>query len=313
VVAQAFGLSVKQIMLFPIGGIAELEGKAKRPMHELLIAFAGPLVNIVIAVGLFVVMATARHFGLLADTSFASLAPSTATLLGVVLIGNVILAGFNLLPFFPLDGGRMLRAVLAARLGEVQSTRVAATIGQAGAFAIGLAALFMGHFFLLAISVFLFLSATAARAQAGVPELLGSIVAKDACERGPVVLLPGATLQEALASSMTTTQTVFPVALGARLLGVVTRAELEAAARRGENPYVAGLMQRSWVDVDGGAPLDLVLSTLRGASSGVAAVREGDGLLGFVTIEHVVRNVLPLARMRATPTPPLRRPSQTLA
>lgn len=301
-VARRFGVPVKQIMLLPIGGVAVLEGKAKRPLHELLIALAGPLVNVVIALGLLCLVVAGSHTGILETARLTSLEPGFWTLVGVMLVGNGMLAVFNMLPVYPLDGGRVLRAALASRMSEAESMRVAANVGQVGAVVIGGWALLSGQLILAMIAAFLFLQAGASRRQALVEESLGSVTAGEASERGPVVFLPATGLQEAVRAAMQSPQTVFPIALGSTLVGVITRAGLRAAASAGGNPYLSGLMQRRWLEVDAAQPLDEVLASLVRAEAGpeqaVAAVQFRGELVGFLSAEHILSHVLPVATSR---------------
>src|SRR6266478_5620455 len=119
--AKAFGINTPDITLLPIGGVARLERMPEKPMQELVIALAGPMVNVVIALGLFV-----------AGGSRALLNPSTIEgggLIAQLLTINILLLLFNLLPAFPMDGGRVLRALLATRLSYARATQVAANIG----------------------------------------------------------------------------------------------------------------------------------------------------------------------------------------
>jgi Zn-dependent protease len=127
--AKAFGINTPDITLLPIGGVARLERMPEKPMQELVIALAGPMVNVVIALGLFV-----------AGGSQAFLNPSAVEgggLIAQLLTINILLLLFNLLPAFPMDGGRVLRALLATRLSYARATQVAASIGQGFAFVFG--------------------------------------------------------------------------------------------------------------------------------------------------------------------------------
>src|SRR5713226_778532 len=136
--AKAFGINTPDITLLPIGGVARLERMPEGPLQELIIAVAGPAVNVVIALGLFI-----------ADGSQAFLNPSTVeggSLIAQLLTINILLVLFNLLPAFPMDGGRVLRALLATRLSYAHATQVAASIGQGFAFIFGFIGLIWNPF-----------------------------------------------------------------------------------------------------------------------------------------------------------------------
>src|SRR5216684_1430251 len=136
--AKAFGINTPDITLLPIGGVARLERMPEEPLQELIIAVAGPAVNVVIALGLFI-----------ADGSQAFLNPSTVEgggLIAQLLTINILLVLFNLLPAFPMDGGRVLRALLATRLSYARATQVGARSGRGFAFIFGFIGLFSNPF-----------------------------------------------------------------------------------------------------------------------------------------------------------------------
>ena len=162
--AKHFGIKTLDITMYPIGGVARLEGMPKEPRHELLIAIAGPAVNLAIAAVLFIVLiATGRSP---APFFFIENEPNV---LGTLMWMNLALVGFNMLPAFPMDGGRVLRAGLATKISYKNATRIAAYIGQGMAVLFAIVAVFPIPFFttfnpvLLFIAFFVF---TAARQEA---------------------------------------------------------------------------------------------------------------------------------------------------
>src|SRR5436190_9820340 len=132
--AKSFGINTPDITLLPIGGVARLERMPEEPRQELIIAIAGPAVNVVIAACLFLVIGS-RHV-------FSSTVVQGNDMIGQLLSINVMLVLFNLLPAFPMDGGRILRALLATRMSYVRATQVAANVGQGFAFLFGFIGLF---------------------------------------------------------------------------------------------------------------------------------------------------------------------------
>src|SRR6266446_9261548 len=156
--AKAFGINTPDITLLPIGGVARLERMPEEPVQELIIAVAGPLVNVVIAIGLFV---AGGYQGLLSPSNVEG-----GGLVAQLLTINIMLVLFNLLPAFPMDGGRVLRALLATRLSYARATQVAATVGQGFAFFFGIVGLFgiPGLFhanpFLIFIAFFVYIGAS---------------------------------------------------------------------------------------------------------------------------------------------------------
>lgn len=147
--ARRFGIRTRRIVLSPIGGIAQLEGMPRTPRHELAVALAGPAVNFAIAGILWMV-----------EPLFAS-SPLASSLVGGVLVANLILGAFNLVPAFPMDGGRALRAFLAERMNSQRATQIAARIGKGFALAAGLAGLWFGQFMIVLIAGFVWFAANA--------------------------------------------------------------------------------------------------------------------------------------------------------
>jgi Zn-dependent protease len=133
--ARHYGIRTRDITLYPIGGVARLERMSERPWEELWIALAGPAVNVVIALGLLaILMAGGVLLGNVAGSFLTSL-----------MLANAILVGFNLLPAFPMDGGRVLRAFLAMPLGRLRATEIAATVGVVMAVLFGVGYLVLGR------------------------------------------------------------------------------------------------------------------------------------------------------------------------
>src|SRR5215467_2525122 len=152
--ARAFGVETPDVTLLPIGGVARLARIPEKPSQELLIAIAGPLVNVAIAVVLVAVSPvhlTAAHF--------AAIGSPNVPLIAGLAAANIFLAVFNMIPAFPMDGGRVLRALLAIRLGHLRATEIAASIGQLIAFALGFIGLLGGNPILIFIAIFVYLAA----------------------------------------------------------------------------------------------------------------------------------------------------------
>lgn len=148
--ARQFGIETNSIVLLPIGGIATLERMPRKPIQELWIAVAGPLVNVVIASVLYFSM-----------DAIKALAPSTLGFFQVLLVANVSLVLFNLLPAFPMDGGRIFRSLLAFRLPYGRATEIAASAGRVVAVGLGLTGLFYGHFMMALVAAFVFYAGSA--------------------------------------------------------------------------------------------------------------------------------------------------------
>lgn len=158
--ARYYGIGTHDITLYPIGGVARLEQVPERPVQELVIALAGPAVNVVIAGSLLL------GFGLgpLATASVAG--PAGAGFVGSLIAVNIVLVLFNMLPAFPMDGGRVLRSLLAMFMSYSSATEIAGRVGQGMAILLGIAGLFASMPNLALIAVFVFLAASAELARA---------------------------------------------------------------------------------------------------------------------------------------------------
>src|SRR5437868_10943 len=185
--AKAFGINTPDITLLPIGGVARLERMPEEPMQELVIAVAGPAVNVIIAACLF-----------LTGGSFVYPPNATSSLIDVVLTINVVLLLFNLIPAFPMDGGRVLRALLAIRIPYARATQIAASIGQACAFIFGLLGLMNGNYMLIFIALFVYIGASQAAAFAQMRDVSRRFPVSSALVREFRSLSEPATLEEAV-------------------------------------------------------------------------------------------------------------------
>jgi Zn-dependent protease len=172
--ARRYGIQTADITLLPIGGVAQLERIPEKPSEELVIALAGPAVNVVIAVLLALALG-----GLPSVDAGTQVQNPGVGLLGRLAWVNITLVLFNLVPAFPMDGGRVLRALLAYRLDHTHATRIAAGVGQVAAFALGLAGLF-GNPVLIFIALFVYMGASAEGTAAELRERSRGLTVSDA-------------------------------------------------------------------------------------------------------------------------------------
>ncbi|MBI3200499.1 MAG: site-2 protease family protein [Myxococcales bacterium] len=292
-VAQRLGVSVREILLLPIGGVARLGREPKTALHELLIAVAGPLVNVVLAVLLLLGASVVAGPVWLADGGFVRALvapPALPTLVAALTAANVALAVFNMIPALPMDGGRVLRAVLTFFVGKLRATRVAATVGQFLAAGLAAFGLMSGNVVLVMIGVFVFLGAAQERATARVMASLAGLRAADAVDARAVALEPGDLLAHALALALRSSQPHYPVVLGDRLVGTLGREEiLDAVRKQGPMAFVAGVMNREVVEVSVDEPLTEVRIQLIERAGRPLAVRGSDGAIGLIGLEDVAR------------------------
>src|SRR5204862_4780896 len=221
--AKAFGINTPDLTLLPIGGVARLERMPEEPIQELIIAAAGPAVNLIIALCLF-----------LTGGSFVYPPTAGSRLNDVLLTINVVLLLFNLLPAFPMDGGRVLRALLATRMSYARATQVAATVGQGFAFVFGFLGLLNPNWFMLIfVALFVYIGASQEAALAQMKDVSRRFPVSTAMVREFRTLAADATLEEAVDALLATSQHDFPVmdATG-NVAGLLTRHDLIAALRK---------------------------------------------------------------------------------
>ena len=280
-VSKRYGIQTLEIVMYPIGGLARLE-RSPKPREELWIALAGPAVNVLIAAALFLYLMYVK-----ADIRAEMIAaPSDANLMARIAIGNLILAGFNMIPAFPMDGGRVLRSLLARSLPEDEATRMAATAGRVLAILIGLYGLLSMHFMLVFIAFFVYLGATQETALVVGKTLTEGVPVRLAMITDFRTLEHGATIREAADLLLATSQTDFPVVLGNQVMGLLGRnALLRGMAVEGPEAYIAGIMDRSFPHVlPETALMDAI--PLLGQTSCVLVMDE-ERLLGLLTRENL--------------------------
>ena len=282
--ARAFGVQTPDVTLLPIGGVARLERIPEEPKQEFLIAIAGPLVNVAIALVLMALPDTdmrAQHLAVV-ESPTVPLADRLAAV-------NLFLAAFNMIPAFPMDGGRILRALLAIKLGFTRATEIAASIGQFVAFALGFLGLF-GNPMLIFIAIFVYLAAASE----------GQLVAVRAMSRGVPVsaamitqyatLRPEAAIAEAVDTLLRTSQTEFPVIdADGRLLGLLGRNDMiRALKEHGADARVADAMITDVPTVGHRGRLEDAFTILQQKQAPAVGVVDAAGrLVGLITAETV--------------------------
>jgi Zn-dependent protease/CBS domain-containing protein len=277
-----YGIRTAEIMLYPFGGVARLKGMGT-PGQELWISLAGPAVNIGIG---FLLYGGLRLIG--SWIPLDQLAQGSPIILQHLALANFILAGFNLIPAFPMDGGRVLRSLLAKRFGMLRGTTVAANIGQAFAIAIGLLGLLFGHFILVFIAFFVFVSASQeVSMQRSIALMRGQGVADAMISRFDT-LADSDSLGQAADRLLATHQQDFPVLSGGRVVGVLARADLvRGLANNGPRASVIEAARRDIVRLSPQEPLQDAVEKMQTGSQRVALVFEGDRLIGMVTEENI--------------------------
>jgi len=286
-VARQCGIRTIEIVMYPIGGVSRPE-RMPKGREEFWIAISGPLVNASIAAVLFIWLATQHRFvpiELLRDPTDANLAERIAT-------GNFLLFAFNLLPAYPMDGGRILRSLLMLFKPEEEATRIAAAAGQALAAMLGLYGLLYSNFVVVFIAMFIYIGASQEGASVRGRLLTSGVPVRAAMITDFRTLSHGDSIRDAGNLLLATSQNDFPVVHGDTVLGLLTRGALmRAMLSEGPDAYVASAMDRNPKQISPDAPLSEVLPELSGPRA-CALVMEGDKLVGLLTSENVSAFIL---------------------
>jgi Zn-dependent protease/CBS domain-containing protein len=280
--ARVFGVQTPDVTLLPIGGVARLERIPEDPWQEFLIAIAGPLVNVVITLALMIFAGAAVDSGPALENGNVSIIDRLA---GV----NLFIAVFNLIPAFPMDGGRILRALLGIRLGFVRATEIAAQIGQVLAFVLGFVGLFYSPI-LIFIAIFVYLAATSEVHMVALRAMSRGVPVSAAMITQFATLRPDAPIEEAVQILLQTSQGEFPVVDDAgKPVGLLTRADIIRTMKElGPGAFVAKAMSSDLPTIGSRRCLSEALTLLQEKTAPAVAVIDGAGrLAGLVTSETV--------------------------
>jgi Zn-dependent protease len=310
------GIRVRSVVLLPIAGIALLDEQAQRGLdapREIRISLAGPLVNLTIALLLGVSILLFRPqvhlFG------FPWLSPFD--LPRSLVWTQLFVAALNLLPAYPLDGGRILRALLARGGDQITATRRAVSIGQFFSFALFICggAIFLGtnsnslflsnNLWVMMAGVFLFLAAQLEDRSMILQAVLERVRVRDVMITDFTTLSSAETLTEALQRSVNPPQEEFPVVRGTDMVGIISRQQMAESLEENGNAYVQSAMRREYLVAGPQESLAAVLRRIGRSGLAMIPVVEGDYLVGIITFQNLMRKLtaLSLRRPAATPSP----------
>jgi Zn-dependent protease/predicted transcriptional regulator len=280
--ARRYGIKTQDITLLPIGGVARLERMPQKPSQELVVAAAGPMVNVLIAGTLFSAMTLAGAtipapgFNLGSDSFLAQL-----------LTVNIVLIVFNLIPAFPMDGGRILRALLAMRLDYAQATRYAALIGQGIAVLFGIVGFFVNPL-LVVTAFFIFFAAGAESEMAQERATMANLTVGQAMRTNIRALAPYEWLSHAVDHIMATGQQDFPIVENGRVVGMLTRSALMRGLQQ-YGPYapISAVMQANVPTVEADEPLADASEAMQEHQLNALPVTHHGVLVGLLTFEGI--------------------------
>ena len=288
--AKRFGVVTRDITLYPIGGISSFESMPEKPAHELLISLAGPAVNIIIASILWLYLRSSGSIPDLAAMNDAQLAH--LPFLFSLFLANMILAIFNLIPAFPMDGGRVFRAVLGFAMNKTTATRIAAALGQF----LAIIFVFLGFFYnfwLVFIGLFIYLGAAGESAFERTKAALAGLTVKDALMRRFTVLKPDAALSEAVDALLNSQESEFVVADEGKPVGLLTRNEIvKGLHEKGKEATVSEFMKTDFFIVHRETRLHEFFQQVLEKGQSVALVMDGDSFVGLIDRENVEEKLM---------------------
>ena len=299
--ARKYGVKTRDITLYPIGGVARLERMPDKPIEELWVALMGPAVNVVIAAILFVYLYLSRGSAPVTDLTVAS-----GSFLVRLMAVNISLVVFNLIPAFPMDGGRVLRALLAMRMDYVRATQIAANIGQGLAFLLGLFGLFNNPF-LLFIAFFVWIGASQEASMVQVRNSISGIPVTHAMQTQFETLSPSDRLDRVVSLILAGSQQDFPVLEDGQFVGVLTRDDfIKALSQLGQNTPVADVIRRNVPTVDSHEMVEMALMRLQESGTKTLPVMHRGRFVGLITSENIteflmIRSALRTAGATAPP------------
>ena len=292
--ARRYGIPTRDIILLPVGGVARLERMPERPIQELWVALAGPAVNVAIAVALYVWLKSTASW-----EPFQSLTVTTGPFLERLMAVNIFMIVFNMIPAFPMDGGRVLRALLAIRMEYGRATQIAASIGRGMAVLFGVIGLFYNPLLIL-IALFVW---TGAGQEAGLAQLksaVGGVPVHQAMVSDFKTLSIHDSLNRAVELTLAGTQKDFPVVNDGILEGVLRQNDLFKAlsTREARATSVVSVTPRKLVTVEATEPLGAVFPKFNDCDCHTLPVTQNGKLVGLVTTD----NLTEFMRIRAAAT-----------
>ncbi len=285
--ARKYGIKTRDITLYPIGGVARLERMPEKPVEELWVALMGPAVNVVIAAALFTFLYLTNSLVPLSDLTVAS-----GSFLERLMMINISLVLFNLIPAFPMDGGRVLRAFLAMRMDYVRATQIAATLGQGMALLFGLIGLF-GNASLLFIAFFIWIGASQEAGMTQMKNAISGIPVGRAMLTDYKSLSPRDTLARMSQLILSGSQHDFPVIDNDRVIGVVTRDDfIMALTQHGEGIAISAIMKKDLPEVDSYEMVENALMRIQESGVPALPVTHAGQLVGIVTAENITEYLM---------------------
>lgn len=280
--AKKYGIKTRDIILLPIGGVARLERMPDKPLQELWVALAGPAVNVVIVIILAVFLYISDNFASVSQPTI-----TTGSLIERIMAVNIFLVLFNMIPAFPMDGGRVLRSLLATRMEYTKATQFSATLGQGIAILFGVIGLFINPL-LVFIAFFVWIGAAQENRMTQMKSAISGIPVKQAMLTDFKSMRKDNTLEEAIALTLAGSQKDFPVTQNGSIEGILTQGDLlSALSRHGQHSPVSSAMQQDFISVDAFDMLETAFRKLKECNCHTLPVIRNSRLVGLLTMDNL--------------------------
>jgi Zn-dependent protease/CBS domain-containing protein len=284
------GYPVEDIVLLPLGGVSQIEEMPEGPGEELLMAIAGPLSNIVIAffLGLLSLFSPRGLLSGLQQIASDPMALGWEDTLPYLILTNIGLAAFNLIPAFPMDGGRVLRSLLATVMPQTQATNVAVRIGQGFAWLLGLGGLLTGNLIWILIAIFVYSGATQEGRMVRIRGILEGMNVRQAFSRDVRTISPSDPVSRAADLTLESFQADFPVCEEGRIVGLLTRTDIIRALKMREaNTEVRRVMKTDFPALEPNDELFQVHQQMESSGLDALPVIESGEFAGLLTMRDV--------------------------
>jgi Zn-dependent protease/CBS domain-containing protein len=275
--AQKYGIRIERIILLPIGGVSTMEDLPKDPGQELRISLAGPMVNFVIAFICYLIL-------LLLKGSYVGV----SSFLSYFILVNLILGGFNLLPAYPMDGGRVLRAILAERMSYIRATELAAAIGKYLAIIMAIVGIFY-NFFLVLIALFIYIGAEQEYQAIMISNYLGGILVENIMSHEVKTVKPDDHVNDVLQTMYRERHMGYPVTDQERIMGIVTFDDLSRLKKEDLETPIKKFMTKELIFTSPQETVTVALEKLNQHRIGRLPVKENGQLVGIISRTDIMR------------------------
>lgn len=290
IAGMRYGITTKNILLLPIGGVANMEKMPEKPGQELVVALAGPAVNIIIMGILLVYFQFSGGFPGSAEEVNGQI--TSNNFLFNLLVVNGFLALFNLIPAFPMDGGRVLRALLAMRFPRAQATNIAAKIGQFLAIVFVFAGFFYNPWWIF-IGLFIFLGAGAEANFESTRSALSKYKVRDVLMHQFTTFHAFETLDKAIAALLNGQEKEFLVEQDNEIIGVITRDEIIRGLReQGQDAAIGRIANKQFLSLIPDMPLEEAYAQMSQSGNAICPVMENGQLVGVLNMENITEVVM---------------------